>query len=275
MGFDWNDAWDDILNRNRPPQWKVDVIKAKSNALNHIETYYYNINNKGGATSSRSSSPTPSVTLSSASSSSSSSSSLLSSPGLRIFCPLAGDDPFVKYAWDQGHDVTALDLVPAAIEAMKSQFDGTWEKQEQSHDNDAGDSTGTIIWTHESGRATLYQGDIFIERKELFNKFHAIYDKDSFGALEKSMRPTYCDLIAKYVDVDSGAGIVYIEAKIKANDHPERFTGPAYHVDHDDLMESSSFGKNFEYVISVGKVYEIPLPKMIETGHVLKRVVRQ
>jgi len=252
----WHATWDDILNQDGSPRWKVDDLQAKSIALNHIEKHYHNSN---GAIVEQEQEQ--------------------KGTKLNIFCPLAGDDPFVKYAWDQGHDVTALDLVPAAVEAMKSQFDGTWEKEEQTV-ADGGDST-TIIWTHESGRATLYVGDMMVERKELFNKFHAIYDKDSFGALGKSMRTTFCQRIADYTKKttdssvkDDGSGIVYIEVKKKPDDHPGRYEGPPYSVDHDDLMEPTNFGKAFEYVVSLGKVYDIPIPSMTQTGHVLKRMIR-
>mmetsp|Transcript_8011 Transcript_8011/g.10468 ORF Transcript_8011/g.10468 Transcript_8011/m.10468 type:complete len:279 (+) Transcript_8011:195-1031(+) len=253
LNMGWHGTWDDILNRDGSPRWKVDDLKAKSIALHHIETHYHS----GGAMVEQEQVPKSTTTP------------------LNIFCPLAGDDPFVKYAWDQGHHVTALDLVPAAMEAMKSQFDGTWEKQEEQ--DTGGSSSTTTIWTHESGRATLYVGDMMVERKELYSKFHAIYDKDSFGALEKSMRSTFCQRLAEYTKTttdDGSGGIVYIEVKKKPDDHPGRYAGPPYSVDRDDLMEPTNFGKAFEHVVSLGKVYDIPTPSMTQTGHVLKRMIR-
>src|SRR5210317_1411102 len=74
----WSDTWSDILNGGSK-RWKVDDIEAKKIALAHI------IN---ATATTGSSDKTP----------------------LRILCPLAGDDPFVHYAWSQGHDVTAIDI---------------------------------------------------------------------------------------------------------------------------------------------------------------------
>ena len=112
---------------------------------------------------------------------------------LRILCPLAGDDPFVHYAWSQGHDVTAIDIVPDALASMRSQFgDGgkkdvvdkdDWSVEEVSDKNDS-----SKVWKHESGRATLYEGDVLMKRPELVQSFDVIYDKDSFGALTLDMR---------------------------------------------------------------------------------------
>ena len=112
---------------------------------------------------------------------------------LRILCPLAGDDPFVHYAWSQGHDVTAIDIVPDALASMRSQFgDGgkkdvvdkdDWSVEEVSDRNDS-----SKVWKHKSGRATLYEGDVLMKRPQLVQSFDLVYDKDSFGALTLDMR---------------------------------------------------------------------------------------
>lgn len=239
----WHDTWDDILKRQGPPRWKVDDLEAKAIALKHIETHSSSNNCADGENSTK------------------------QNTSLKIFCPLAGDDPFVHYAWNQGHDVTALDLVPAAVEAMKKQFGGTWEKEQQDETTVAG---GTVVWKHESGRATLYQGDVLVSRPELFQKFNAIYDKDSFGALDKSMRKEFCQRLSDYT---SENGIVYVEVKKKADTHPQKDLGPPFSVLQEDLMERSNFGTRFDYVASLGKLYDIRIPGMSQTGHILKRVM--
>ena len=111
-----------------------------------------------------------------------------------------------------------------------------------------------------------------VSRKELLDKFHAVYDKDSFGALEKSMRPQFCQRIADYTK--KGGGIVYVVVKKKADDHPQRYTGPPYSVSRDDLMELTNFGSAFDHVVSLGKVYDLSIPGMTQTGHILKRMLR-
>lgn len=228
----WHDTWNDILHCDGHPRWKVDDLNAKSIALNHIQNQASQV--------------------------------LGSKDSLNIFCPLAGDDPFVRYAWEKGHDVTAIDLVPDAVKAMRSQFEGSWQ-EEKSDD-------GTVIWKHESGRVTLYQGDALVQRAELLQKFHAVYDKDSFGALDESMRSDFCKRITDYTNQDGG--FIYLEVKNKDEDHPGRNDGPPFHITKDILMDSANFGSSFAHVSCLGKVYEIPIPKMSQIGHILKRLPR-
>jgi hypothetical protein len=222
----WSETWKDILNGGSK-RWKVDDIDAKKLALGHILEH------------------TPS-----------------DSP-LSIFCPLAGDDSFVFHAWSQGHNVTAIDLVPEALAAMRQQF-GNPEEWISSSKEDTG-----LIWKHSSGRATLYEGDMLMKRPELENSFDAIYDKDSFGALTKDLRPKFCERLSDYGKDDA---TLYIEVKNKASG---RDVGPPFHVETQDLMESSSFGPYFQYVSSLGQVYPLPMPGFTQTGHILRRMLRK
>lgn len=176
---------------------------------------------------------------------------------LHILCPLAGDDPFVQYAWSQGHSVVAADLVPVALQAMRAQFTGSWVRHV--------DGTA-VVWTHASGRATLYETDILLDVPAWHAHFDAVYDKDSFGALEKDMRNAYCERLAVYL---KAGGIIYTEVKIKGEDHPRRHEGPPFSIDEAELMES--FGSDFCHVASLGEVYPSPMPNMFQTGHVLRR----
>ena len=224
----WNDTWDDIL-QGGSPRWKVDNMEAKAIALRHIQDYSAGIEQ------------------------------------LSIFCPLVGDDPFVYHAYQQGHSVTAADLVPAALEALRNQFDDGGSKWTSKEESDK------VVWTHESGRVTLYESDILIPRPELNAKFDVVYDKDSFGALDKSMRKPFCQILADYT---KDGGIVYTEVKNKPVDHPGRNAGPPYHVEKEDLMEAGNFGTFFQHVVALGKVYDIPIPGFTQTAHVLKRMKR-
>ena len=223
----WSDTWKDILQGGNK-RWKVDDLEPKKIALKHITD-----------NSSSSSSP------------------------LKILCPLAGDDPFVFYAWSKGHDVTAIDLVPEALSALRKQFpDDSWTS---SPKEDQG-----LVWKHDSGRVTLYEGDMLKKRSELENKFDAIYDKDSFGALTKDLRPAFCERLSDYAKDDA---TLYIEVKYKGSSGRE--FGPPFHVEKSDLMESTSFGPYFNYVASLGELYALPFPGMQQTGHILKRMLRK
>eukprot|EP00804_Cyclotella_cryptica_P013374 CCRYP_005133-RA/>CCRYP_005133-RA protein AED:0.44 eAED:0.42 QI:0/-1/0/1/-1/1/1/0/258 len=231
LSMTWKATWQDILNGG-PRRWKVDDITAKQIALSHILEH----------------SVAPSGTTPS---------------NLRILCPLAGDDTFVHYAWSQGHEVTAIDIVPEALEAMRLQF-GAHEDWTSSLTDE-----GTL-WKHKSGRASLYEGDMMMKRNSLLNYFHAVYDKDSFGALTLDLRSKYCERLSDYVKDN---GTLYVEVKNKTTGRDEQ--GPPFHVEKQDLMEPSSFGKCFEHVVSLGEVYKLDRPTAIQTGHVLRRLTRK
>eukprot|EP00527_Entomoneis_sp_CCMP2396_P004350 CAMPEP_0198143330 /NCGR_PEP_ID=MMETSP1443-20131203/6427_1 /TAXON_ID=186043 /ORGANISM="Entomoneis sp., Strain CCMP2396" /LENGTH=233 /DNA_ID=CAMNT_0043806551 /DNA_START=57 /DNA_END=758 /DNA_ORIENTATION=+ len=219
----WTKTWENIL-QGGPSRWKVDNLEAKQKALRHILGYTQ------------------------------------SQGPLKIICPLAGDDPFVQYAWSQGHDVTAIDLVPAAVKVMREQFGGSeldWTKHEKE--------SSTVVWKHASGRATLYEGDMLAKRPELNNEFDAVYDKDSFGALDLKMRQPFCNRLSEYC---KGDAIVYIEVK---NKESGREFGPPYHVEKVKLMELESFGTVFTHLHSLGEVYPLQMPGMSQTGHILQR----
>lgn len=222
----WNDTWNDII-QGGAKRWKVDDVEKKAIALKHITKH---------------STPAAEDGL------------------LNIFCPLVGDDMFVHHAWSQGHSVTAADLVPAALQAMRDQFQGQgeWNSEEFSDKK---------VWTHDSGRIVLYETDILVKRPELEAKFDAIYDKDSFGALNLEMRKPFCDRMSTYL---KDGGVVYTEVKFS----PGKVGGPPFSVTKDDLIES--FGsKTFEYVASLGKVYDLSFPGMTQTGHILRRIARK
>ena len=180
---------------------------------------------------------------------------------ISVFCPLAGDDPIVHLLWKLGYSVTSIDLVPAAVESMRNNFkEGSWNKEEQDD--------GTIVWKHDSGRATLYVGDALKSRSELINKFDAFYDKDSFGALQKEMRTGFCKRIAEY---GKKGATIYLEVKLKENHNAVKDVGPPFSLTKEELMEDGNYGSSFEYVEGLGSVYDIPMPSVKQTGHILRK----
>ena len=89
-----------------------------------------------------------------------------------------------------------MDVVPDALRAMRAQFGGGVEDWTSSSEDANGDDAGSnhqVVWRHVSGRATLIEGDILTKRPELSRYFDAVYDKDSFGALQLDMRPKFCE----------------------------------------------------------------------------------
>ena len=200
---------------------------------------------------------------------------------ISVFCPLAGDDPFIYLLWSRGYSVTAIDLVPEALEAMRQGFidkdddnddddAAIWFKQEESDDDDNhNNGNNDVVWTHKSGRVTLIVGDVLKKRPHLSNSFDAVYDKDSFGALSKELRKPFCDLIADYTKED---GIVYLECKLKRGVVGVDNSGPPFSLRKDDLMEVDNYGgSKFDYVEGLGPVYDLNNAGMQQTGHVFRR----
>lgn len=217
----WEETWNDILNGGHP-RWKIDDKRAnKETALGHITKH-------------------------------------LSKDATKILCPLAGDDSFVHLAWTKGFHVTTIDLVPAAVAAMREQFGPDWTRQDRDD--------GMVVWKHGSGRATLYEGNALSVLPELKGSFDAVYDKDSFGALEKGIRSDYC---ARLADYTKEGAILYVEVKLMAEGHPQRDTGPPYSVDEETII--NNFGNAFDYVTNLDEVYPLWRPGMWQTGHLLKR----
>lgn len=251
----WNSTWRDILNGG-PTRWKVDDLAIKRQALTHI-LHHHAATTTTTATTTATATTTQDI------------------EPLHIFCPLAGDDPFVALAWKEGHSVTSIDMVPEAVALMRQQFsdmnedtkniDEDWEMVSQVN-------PPTKIWKHKSGRATLYEGDVLEHRPELDNQFDAVYDKDSFGALDVDMRSAFCTRVSSYLKPD---GILYTEVKFKLPDNPERAFGPPFHLEKEDLMQPSNFGSNFEYMASLGELYKIKnMPNIQQHGHILRRLAR-
>mmetsp|Transcript_26546 Transcript_26546/g.76655 ORF Transcript_26546/g.76655 Transcript_26546/m.76655 type:complete len:285 (-) Transcript_26546:71-925(-) len=233
LNMGWSDTWNDILSGGNV-RWKITCDEAHKRALDHFERYV----------------PAPAAASND------------NNAVVSVFCPLAGDDPMVYNLWKRGYSVTTIDMVPAAVEAMRKQFEeGSWTES-------ADDKGTTTIWTHDSGRATLYVGDALQSRSELHNKFDAAYDKDSFGALGVEMRNGYCNRIAEYCK--PGAKI-YLEVKLKDNHEQVKDAGPPFSLKKEQLMEESNYGDSFEYVESLGSVYDISIPSAEQTGHILSK----
>lgn len=186
-----------------------------------------------------------------------------------ILCPLAGDDPMVYLLWRRGYSVTAMDLVPVAMERMREQFssnDGEWTTTTTTESSSS--TSSQTIWSHSSGRALQYVGDALQVRPELRRKFDAVYDKDSFGALPVNLRQSYCARLAEYT---KPGGIVYMEVKYRDDHDTVRdVVGPPFSMTEQDILDDRYFGTDFDYVANLGTLYG-SVAGMKQTGHILRR----
>lgn len=265
VNMGWDDTWNDIASGG-PLRWKVTDPSHHQIALSHMERYFCATGpsgdgsriEPGGMTEDDDDDDGPAAKRT-------------------ILCPLAGDDPLVHLLWQRGHDVTAIDMVPVALERMRGQFSpedgGQWTQSAPAPSGTGGgDGDTVVVWTHSSGRATQYVGDALIVRPELKHRFDAVYDKDSFGALPVELRQAYC---ARLADYTKPGAIVYIEVKLR-DDHNESrdVVGPPFSLNRDDLMRPNNFGGDFDYVANLGVVYPSApsFSTMKQIGHVMIRL---
>lgn len=235
----WSDTWADILAGGNQ-RWKITSETSHAMALAHFQRFV--------------SEPKPEASAPG-----------YESPPPSVFCPLAGDDPFVHLLWSKGYSVTAIDRVPAAVGAMRAHF-GPAEEWSKIISEEGGGTT--TVWKHQSGRATLLVGDALQSRSSLKGKFDAVYDKDSFGALPTELRRDFCARVADYTKI---GGILYLECKLKENHEDARDVGPPYSLTKVDLMNEDCYGTSFVYIEGLGSVYDLPMAGMKQTGHVMKR----
>ena len=229
----WAETWHDILSGGNQ-RWKVDYVDAKRIALEHIIQHHHHHDNN---------------------------------EPLHILCPLAGDDPFVHYAWSRGHIVTAIDIVPDALKAMRNLFGSDAEDDwSMSMEDEVGGRT--VVLKHKSERVTIIEGDILTRRTALHQSFDVVYDKDSFGAMALPDRSKFCERISEYMKDD---GTLYVEVKMK--DGGRESGGPPFHFEKEDLIQN--FGTCYDYVSSLGEVYSLNIPGMKQTGHILRRSLRR
>lgn len=257
MSSGWSTTWKDILSGGNP-RWKIDDLSRKQTALETILKYYAHANsnnaNEAAGDDKPKQQPRP----------------------LSILCPLAGDDLFVVNAWKHGHKVTAIDFVSEAIEAMKTTFGNDLHEWKKRDNTELDKNSNIVKWTSNDNKITLYQANMLQPIPDLLiaddaaaqsNKFDVVYDKDSFGALEKNMRNEYCQRITDYTRPGS---ILYCEVKNRENE--DKLMGPPFHITKQDLIEHFS---EFEHVAELGEIYPLPssMSGMKQMGHIMKRKI--
>jgi len=262
MSSGWSSTWKDINNGGNP-RWKITSEESHEKAYAHFQKHVEllkgrrGINDEDADDDENNKNNKQDDTV----------------KNISVFCPLAGDDPFIYLLWSRGYSVTAIDLVPEALAAMRQGFmdkdddyndddDAPIWTQQESNDDD-------VVWTHKSGRVTLIVGDVLKKRPHLSNSFDAVYDKDSFGALSKELRTPFCDLIADYTKEE---GMVYLECKLKRGVLGVDNSGPPFSLRKEDLMEDDNYGgSKFDYVEGLGPVYDLTNAGMQQTGHIFRR----
>lgn len=206
--------------------------------------------------------------------------SRLGATELSILIPLAGDTPFVAFAWSQGHHVTALEKVPEAAEQLRKSFpEGTkwhvprqvgglelWEVDTIEFVGDPFES-GLTLSAGSGPRARIYVGDAFEFVPELESGHDVSVDKDSFGAIPPARRNEYVQVMASYL---KPGGVVYLEGKDKPED--QRDAGPPWHLEEGSLTTCWE-PAGVKFVDTMGELYKLSRPGMRQISYWLAKEV--
>ena len=125
--------------------------------------------------------------------------------------PLCGDSPAVRFLYDQGHRVTAIDMVPEAVTSLKQHSFG-----DVSFDEEDQISRAERICIHQQNffDVTLESGVDFV------------YDRAALIALDAPTRVLY---VQKIISMLSPAAVIYVES-IQGDDRLKE-GGPPFAVD--------------------------------------------
>jgi len=216
----WEDTWKDVLRPGGNKRWKDSEGEHVAAVMAEVQKRY-------------------------------------ASRSVAVLVPLCGDTPVVPTLWQQGHHVTGMELVPQALESMRSQFPGSWS---------SGTEGNFTVWKHESGRAELWQGDIAHAAPSLVERHDVVVDKDSWGALPKDFLPTYTQRVASYM---KPGGVIILEAKFKDNAEQRRI-GPPFHTEPEDLRKSWN-PNGVSFITTLGERYRLKRAGLHQIQYLLQR----
>eukprot|EP01094_Clydonella_sp_ATCC50884_P023811 TRINITY_DN5795_c0_g1_i5.p1 TRINITY_DN5795_c0_g1~~TRINITY_DN5795_c0_g1_i5.p1 ORF type:complete len:265 (-),score=98.09 TRINITY_DN5795_c0_g1_i5:417-1154(-) len=149
----------------------------------------------------------------------------LSAPAA-VIVPLAGDTPAVDSLLERGHHVTAVEIVPAAVDRLVERVSGACGTQVER-----GEAEGGVVVVR-TGRLTVLQCDLFALPLAAAPaaSFDLVYDRASLTAIPPDQRCAYADLLARLLKPASG---VYFLDCIDRSLLPEeqQAKGPPWHTD--------------------------------------------
>jgi len=144
------------------------------------------------------------------------------SDGMKILVPLAGDSHFVPHLWSKGHAVAANEMVPLAVETLKSLCGEShvWEVEHVKLGSKK----------HSTEHLTIHECSVF-DLDIPAGTFDLIYDKDAFGALEIADRSEYLKLMHRLLKVGG-----YVALLCRYREDKDRLAGPPFHIDADMVV---------------------------------------
>ncbi|KAL3868321.1 hypothetical protein ACJMK2_041138 [Sinanodonta woodiana] len=114
---------------------------------------------------------------------------------LRVFVPLCGKTPDMKWFADKGHEVIGVELSTTAVEKFFS------ERGMQYSSADLPNLDGKL-YRSEDGMIKIYSCDLYLLSKDLLGQFEIIWDSRSLVAINVADHTKYRDLLLSLLKPD-------------------------------------------------------------------------
>ncbi|XP_064606936.1 probable thiopurine S-methyltransferase [Liolophura sinensis] len=141
---------------------------------------------------------------------------------IKILVPLCGKSLDIKWLYDQGHTIVGIECSEMAVKAF-------FQEQRLEYQAEGLSKGRGKLYQNSDGKIKLYQMDLFEFTKEDEGLFDAIWDKNSFIAVNKVDRKKYCETILSLMSKDSSYLLDVF------NYDPDQFTGPPHNVSRQDV----------------------------------------
>lgn len=144
---------------------------------------------------------------------------------IRVFVPLAGNSPAVRFFYDKGHTVVALEYVAEAVDRLCAEQFPEFEFSAESIQSKLHGSGRRLS----APRLTILEQDIFESTYESY--FDLIYDRGGLVALGSALRPGYAATISRSLVI---GGLIYLRTAIFDS---SGYSGPPFSVIEDEIRQ--------------------------------------
>ena len=177
----------------------------------------------------------------------------------KMLVPLSGDCPYVKYGWEKGFHVTAVEWSSVAINNLKKQFEASGVTFTETVEESA------VVYDAEGIRLVVADWDNYaagaLAKQEAFD---VIFDKDVYGFFGPVKGKSYAEIACRFLKPQ---GFVYLEVKNRAD---ASRNGPPFHITQEDVHES--FGPSGVAIIEdFGKLHDAYGPAIFQVGYMLQK----
>ena len=164
-------------------------------------------------------------------------------PGCKVLVPLCGNSIAVRFLWEKGHEVVAVEYVEKAVQSLI-----------QTRFSDL-EFTKSPEGVHSADRLSIHCGDFFQFKSE--STFDFVYDRAALIALFPDQRKKYTKLISKHIGPKGFQCLVSFESD---GDYPDV---PPFPVTEEEIKQSYP---DFETLLRSEAQIEELSEQMLERG---------